>query len=202
MWEAWGEIIGDEKMVYGGKQSVLSTNFGQAFQPLFTDPPQAFFHQQASFIQGFIQEQFPDLQAGEDYAFFGFPPIDPQYATAVETAGDLVGLLRDTPQSRAFMQYIVTAEAQAFWTRGTGAMSANRSVPLDAYPDEMSRNAAQILQKAEIAVFDASDMMPSEMNTAFWSAIMSYAQNPAQLDSILANLERVRQEAYSVPQSR
>ena len=195
-WEAWGQIVGDERMVYGGKQSVLSTNFGQAVQPLFTDPPQAYFHQQASFIQGFIQDQFPDLQAGVDYSFFGFPPIDPQYANAIESAGDLVGLLRDTPQSRAFMQYIVTAEAQAFWTRGTGAMSANRSVPLEAYPDELSRNSAQILQQATIVVFDASDMMPSQMNTAFWSAIMSYVQDPGRLDSILSDLERVRQEAY------
>ncbi len=195
-WQAWGEIVGNEKMVYGGKQAVLSTNFGQAVQPLFSDPPHAFFLQQASFIQGFIHDQFPDLKPGEDYNFFGFPPVNPQYANAIESAGDLVGLLRDTPQSRAFMQYIVTAEAQAFWTRGTGAVSANRSVPLSEYPDDLSRNAAQILQKAQSVVFDASDMMPSQMNTAFWSAIMSYVQDPATLDRILADLEKVRQEAY------
>ncbi len=196
VWEAWGQIVADAKMVYGGKQYVLSTNFGQAFQPLFNDPPQAYFHQQASFIQGFIKDQFPDLVPAEDYNFFGFPAINPEYATAIESAGDLVGMLKDTPQARAFMQYIVTAEAQSYWTRGTGAMSANRSVGLEAYPDELSKNAARILQRAEVVVFDASDMMPGQMNTAFWSAVMSYVENPAGLDGILQNLEKVRQEAY------
>jgi hypothetical protein len=39
-------------------------------------------------------------------------------------------------------------------------------------------------------------MMPGKMNSEFWSAVMSYVENPAALDSILAGLERVRQEAY------
>jgi alpha-glucoside transport system substrate-binding protein len=196
VWEAWGRIVADNQMIYGGKQYVLSTNFGQAFQPLFADPPEAYFHQQASFIQGFIQEQFPDLQAGEDYSFFGFPSINPQFANSIESAGDLVGMLNDTPQAQAFMRYLSTAEAQAFWVRGTGAMSPNRTVAIEEYPDELSRNAAQILQRAEIVVFDASDLMPAEMNTAFWNAVMNYVENPNNLDSILSDLERVRQESY------
>jgi alpha-glucoside transport system substrate-binding protein len=75
-------------------------------------------------------------------------------------------------------------------------MSANRSVSLVFYPDVLSKAAAEILQKAEMVVFDASDMMPGKMNSEFWSAVLSYVENPAALDSILAGLERVRQEAY------
>lgn len=195
-WETWGEIVANPDMIYGGKQYVLSTNFGQAAAPLFMDPPRAYFHMQASFIQSFIKEQFPDLQPGEDFNFFGFPIIKTQYADAVEAAGDLVGMFNDTPQARAFIRYLTTPEAQSYWTSGTGALSANRNVSLVFYPDVLSRNAAQILQKAEIVVFDASDMMPGKMNNAFWSAIMSYVENPARLESILRNLEQTRREAY------
>jgi hypothetical protein len=39
-------------------------------------------------------------------------------------------------------------------------------------------------------------MMPGEMNTAFWSAVLDYIENPANLDSILKNLDKVRAEAY------
>lgn len=195
-WETWGEIVANSDMVYGGKQYVLSTNFGQAAAPLFIDSPGAYFHMQASFIQSFIKEQFPDLQPGEDFNFFGFPPIKPQYANAVEAAGDLVGMFNDTPQARAFIKYLTTPEAQSYWTSGTGALSANRNVSLVFYPDVLSRNAAQILQKADIVVFDASDMMPGKMNNTFWSAIMSYVENPARLDSILRNLEQTRRETY------
>lgn len=195
-WETWGEIVADPDMVYGGKQYMLSTNFGQAAAPLFLDPPQAFFHMQASFLQGFITEQFPDLVSGEDFNFFGFPEIDPQYADSLEAAGDLVGLFNDTPEARAFIRYLTTQQAQSFWTSGTGALSANRELSLVFYPDVLSKNAAAILQGAEIVVFDASDMMPGEMNNAFWSAVMSYVQNPGRLDSILRNLDQIRQDVY------
>jgi alpha-glucoside transport system substrate-binding protein len=195
-WETWGEIATNPNMVYGGKQYVLSTNFGQAAAPLFHDPPGAYFHMQASFIQSFILDQFPTLKPGEDFNFFGFPSINPAYTNAVEAAGDLVGIFNDTPQARAFIEYLTTPEAQSYWTSGTGALSANRNVSLVFYPDVLSKNAAEILRKADIVVFDASDMMPGEMNNDFWSAIMTYVQNPAKLDSILADLERTRRRAF------
>jgi alpha-glucoside transport system substrate-binding protein len=196
-WQTWGKIVSDPKMVYGGSQYVMSTNFGQAFIPLFQDPPQAYFHFQATFIQSFIQKQFPDLKPAEDFNFFGFPPIEQKYAKAVEIAGDLFGMFKKTSQSAALMQYLTTPEAQDFWVKPANGISPNRDVPLGDYPDSLSRNAAQILTSADIAVFDASDMMPGKMNTAFWSAIMSYLSDPGSLDSILAGLEKVRQEAYA-----
>jgi hypothetical protein len=59
---------------------------------LSSSPPKAYFHFQAtfiqSFIQSFIQKQFPDLKPVEDFNFFGFPPINPRYAKAVEIAGE------------------------------------------------------------------------------------------------------------------
>ena len=196
VWETWGQIVTNPRMVYGGKAFVLSTNFGQAVAPLFYDPPGAYFHMQASFIQSFILDQFPNLKTGEDFNFFGFPAIEPEYSKAIEAGGDLVGVFKDTPQARSFIRYLTTPEAQSYWTSGTGALSANRNVSLVFYPDVLSKEAAKILQKAEIVVFDASDMMPGEMNNAFWSAVMSYVQNPSNLDSILAQLERVRRRAY------
>ncbi len=78
----------------------------------------------------------------------------------------------------------------------SGALSANRNVSLEAYPDVLSRNAADILQQAENVVFDASDMMPGEMNNAFWGGVMEFVEDPTRLDSILQNLERVRSEVY------
>jgi alpha-glucoside transport system substrate-binding protein len=197
VWQTWGKIVADPKMVYGGGQYELSTNFGQAFVPLFQAPPQAYFHFQATFIQSFIQKQFPDLKPVDDFAFFGFPPIDPKYAKAVEIAGDLMGMFKNTPQAAAFMKYVTSADAQDFWVKPANGISPNRAVPLTDYPDPLSKNAAQILTSADIAVFDASDMMPSKMNTAFWSAIMNYLANPDQLDSILADLDKVRMDAYS-----
>ncbi|MGA2976705.1 MAG: ABC transporter substrate-binding protein [Spirochaetia bacterium] len=197
VWQTWGKIVADPKMVYGGSQYELSTNFGTAFTPVFQTPPAAYFHFQATFIQSFIQKQYPDLKPVDDFNFFGFPAINQQYAKAVEIAGDLFGMFKKTPQSTAFITYVTTAEAQDFWVKPANGISPNRAVPLSDYPDPLSKNAAQILTSADIAVFDASDMMPSKMNAAFWSAIMSYLANPDQLDSILSDLDKVRADAYS-----
>jgi len=196
-WQTWGRIVADPKMTYGGTQYELSTNFGSAFTPLFQNPPQAYYFLQATFIQSFIQKQFPDLKPVDDFNFFSFPPIDPKYGKGVEIAGDLVGMFKNTPQAATFIKYITTSDAQDFWVKAADGISPNRAVPIADYPDALSKNAAQILTSADIAVFDASDNMPSKMNAAFWSAILSYLANPDQLDSILAGLDKVRADAYS-----
>jgi len=195
-WQEWGKIVADPKMTYGGKQYELSTNFGAAFTPVFQPKPAAYFHFQATFIQSFIQKQYPNLKPGVDFDFFALPAAKPEFAKAAEIAGDLMGMFKKTPQSAAFIEYLTTAEAQAFWVKAANGISPNRKVALSDYPDALSKNAAQILTAADITVFDASDMMPSKMNTAFWSAIVSFVSDPGQLDDILAELESVRKDAY------
>ena len=77
-----------------------------------------------------------------------------------------------------------------------GALSPDRKVSLDDYPDPLSRRAAEILTSAEVARFDASDLMPEAVNAAFWKGTLDYVRAPYRLDAILQTLERVAQEAY------
>jgi len=195
-WELFGRIATSAKYAYGGADGVLSTNFGESPFPMFNDPPGCYLHHQATFIQDFIQKQFPNLKPGEDFDFFAFPPIDQGVPKAVEAAGDLLGMFRDTPQARSLIRYLTTPEAQVVWVKRGGALSPDRKVSLDAYPDPLSRRAAEILTSAEIARFDASDLMPEAVNAAFWKSTLDYIRTPSRLDTILQNLERVAQEAY------
>lgn len=193
--EFFGQVVADPAMAHGGKNFILSTNFGTAHAPLFQRPPRALFHHQASFIQGFIKEQFPELVAGQDFAFFGFPSIDPRFAKSVAGAGDCVVAFRASPQVASFLEFMASADGQRLWAP-TGALSTNRNVPLSAYADPLTREAAKILNESEIVVFDASDMMPPAMNEAFWAGIVSYVSDPGSLGRILADLERVRADSY------
>lgn len=195
-WEQFGRIAANPRFVHGGRQGVLATNFGESPFPLFTDPPGCFLHHQATFIQDFIQKQYPSLKPGEDFDFFAFPQMEPSIPAAVEGAGDLFGMFKDTPQARALIKYLTTPEAQAIWVKRGAALSANRKVSLDDYPDVLSRRAAEILTGAEVARFDASDLMPEAVNAAFWKGTLDYVQNPARLEEILGNIERTAQEAY------
>jgi alpha-glucoside transport system substrate-binding protein len=195
-WQYFGQIVADPGMAYGGAAYINSTNFGNAPAPLFQKPPKAYFHMQASFIQSFILDQFPGLKPTQDFDFVPFPSIDPKYAKAVEGGADIVAAFKSSAQVKAFMNYFASAEAQSFLAAGTGALATNRNLSLVFYPDALTKRAADILNKSEIVVFDASDMMPSEMNAAFWKASVDYVADPASLDSILANLDKVRQSAY------
>ncbi|HZT08322.1 MAG TPA: ABC transporter substrate-binding protein [Chloroflexota bacterium] len=196
-WQSWGQIVADPRMVFGGRQGMLATNFGDAGTPMFGDPPRCYLHHQASFITSFFLQANPGLNPVDDFDFFPFPDIDSQYAGAVEAAGDLFGMFKDTPQARALVKYLSTPQAQAIWVKRGGAISPNRQVPLTDYPDPLSTRSAQLLTGARTVRFDASDLMPDAMNTAFWKAILDYVNNPDSLDSILSTLDSVRTSAYA-----
>lgn len=195
-WQTFGRFAANPRVVFGGRQGVLSTNFGESPFPMFTTPPRCYLHHQATFIQDFIQKQFPQLKPVEDFAFVEFPAINPSISKAVVAAGDIFGMFRDTPQARALMRWLVTPQAQAIWVRRGGALSANRRVSLDAYPDALSREAARILTTAEVVRFDGSDLMPEAVNSAFWKGTLDYVGNPSQLDQILRRIEQIARRAY------
>lgn len=195
-WQRFGQIVANPKNVYGGTPAVLATNFGQAPFPMFAAPPGCYMHLQATFIQDFIHKQYPQLRPGRAVAFFAFPSIAPAYATDVEVAGDLVGMFNDTPQARALIRYLATAAAQEIWVKRGAALSPNSGVPLSAYPDSLSRRAAEMLVTSGAARFDASDMMPQAVTDAFYKATLDYVRDPARLTEILGRLEQVSRENY------
>jgi alpha-glucoside transport system substrate-binding protein len=198
-WQTWGQIVANPKMVYGGANSMLTTNFGDVGNPLFTSPPGCYMVHQASFISGFFTSNNKGVTA-QDFNFFPFPPFKTGEPKSTEMAGDLLAMFNSTPQSQALIKYLSTPEAQSIWAGiGGGYLSPNKDVPLSVYPDQLSKKAAEILTTAQVAVFDASDQMPQQLNQAFYKGILNYVQDPSSLDSVLQNLDSVRQSAYTSP---
>jgi len=192
-WELFGEIARCEECVYGGTTGVLATNFGDSPAPMFDEPPGCYLHRQASFITGFFPE---GVVAGEDYDFFPFPPIDPAYGTPVLGGADLIVMFNDTPQARAFMQYLATPEPQEIWAAKGGFLSPNKRVSLDVYPDDLTRKMAKMVVEAEVFRFDASDLMPAAVGSgSFWKGTLDYVSG-VDLDTVLAAIEASAVEAY------
>jgi len=183
---------------YGDANSIISTNFGKAGDPLFKTPPGCLFHHQASFITSFFEKDNPSIKAGTDYKFFLEPDINTQYAGAVTGGGDLLGMFNDTPQAEALMKYLISPAAQSIWPgiQGSGAISGSKSVDVSVYPDDITKAAAKDLANAKIFRFDGSDAMPAAMSDAFLKAIEDFTKDQSKLDSILANLDTVQQSAY------
>lgn len=193
-WELFGEIARCEECVYGGTTGVLATNFGDSPAPMFDTPPGCYMHRQASFITGFFPE---GVVAFEDYDFFPFPPIDPKFGTPALTAGDFIVMLNNTPMVRKLMEYLASPKPQEIWAGiGVGYISANKRVDLAAYPDDLTRKMAKMLVEAEVARFDASDLMPAAVGAgSFWTGTLDYVGGK-DLDAVLEAIEASAVEAY------
>ncbi len=190
--ETYGRWASDPQYVKGGPDGAISTIFQNGGDGLFDGT--CYLHHQASFITGL--GAFADKEAGTDYDFFMFPEIEHD---AVIAAGDLFGMFNDTEQARELLQYLTTAEAQGIWVARGGALSPNRDVDLESYPDDISRKSAEALINAEIVEFDASDLMPAEMiegQGGFYETVLNYMRSPDQLPQLLEEADATRESAF------
>jgi alpha-glucoside transport system substrate-binding protein len=187
----FGQVV---QKTAGGGNGIVSTSFQNGGNGLFANPPTCKFHHQASFMSDFLVNN-AKAKAG-DFDFFVMPDINSQYAGAITGAGDLFGMFKDTPQARSLIDYLLTAQAQEIWVKRGGFLSANKNVPVSAYPDEANKKSADILQKAKAFRFDGSDLMPGAMTDAFNKAMVSLAQDPSKIDSILQGLDTTQKDAY------
>jgi len=187
---AYGQVVAEDA-VFGGVRGALTSYFARAGDPLFTDPPGCLFLHQGSFMTTFLDAA---ASPAPTYDFMPFPDIDPKWAGALIGAGDLFGMLTDTPESRALIRYLVTADAQSIWVGRGGALSGNFLV--NTYPNDIAEREAALLARATIFRFDASDSMPDDMGRAFWQAVLDYTDDQTRLDSILRGLDSVRAMAY------
>lgn len=180
---------------FGGGTNAVATKFQTAGDPLLADPPGCAFFQQASFMSG--EGAFAAKKAGIDFSAFPFPAINPDYANAIEGAGDLFGMFHATDAAKSLMKYLVTADAQNIWVKRGGALSANKNAA--DYPDAFSKAQGEAVAAAEQFVFDGSDLMPSAMNAAFWQHMVSLTAGSETVDEALAALQTVAEDAYASP---
>ncbi len=194
--EIFGEIARSNNYVYGGPNAVLTIPFGDSADALFTDPPNAYMHRQATFIKGFMLEHFPDLIPGEDFDFFPFPSIKEEYGTPALGAADMLAMFNDTPEARAFMEYIASAQAQEIWVGELGKLAPNQNVDPGVYPDDITRKAADFLGEASVFRFDGSDLMPAAVGSgSFWTGILDYVSGE-NLANVLMQIEASALDAY------
>lgn len=207
-WQEWGRIVGVAEMVQGGPAAALLTNFRDAGFPLATGNAGCVLEHQASFMLGFYQDHL-DARRGRPATFpppvdfFPFPAFnDPEPAVLV--SADLAGMFHDTPQARRLMAYLATTEAQRImpeWTDGR-TFSANTEVyagagtafrgdapELAAVVDDI---ADRLTDGSRPLCFDASDLMPAPMRTAFYHAVLQYVHEPSELGRLLGELDQIR----------
>jgi len=196
-WQHFGQIVHGNHYINGAPQSILATDFTSATYPPYQSPPTASTVYLGDFAAGFITKQFSGIAAGTGYNFFPFPTISAQYAGSVTGGADLVTALKNNGAVKQLVAYLATAQPQQIWVQKGGFTSVNKSVPLSAYPDSVTKAAAQQLASAAFFRFGADDLMPSQVEDAFWAGTLQYIQNAGSLDSVLSGIESTAAQAYS-----
>ncbi len=193
----FGQIVAGKHYINGAPQSILATGFQDASYLPFDTPPAAYMYYLGDFTEGFIATQFPKAVPGTDFNFFPFPVINQQYAGALTGGADVVVALTNNNAVKQLMQYLATPDAQAIWVKRGGFTATNSQVPTSDYPNAVSGASAKALAAAPIFRFGADDLMPSQVEDAFWKGVLTYIGDPSQLNSVLTTIEGVAATAYT-----
>jgi alpha-glucoside transport system substrate-binding protein len=182
-----GDIFLNDKLVNGGRASIVTTAFGDAPKAMFTDPPKCWLHRQGNFITSF----FPaDAKPGVDYDVFYLPGLDPAYGSPVLVAGDIWAAFEDRPEVMAVMEYFTKGEHLKVWVQSGGAIAPQLDSDLAWYGDDITRFVAKTILEADSVRFDASDLMPGAVGSgAEWKEFTSWISGKVDLDTALKNID-------------
>lgn len=193
----FGEIVfgeaGGTPFVFGGNENIASTDFRDAPDPMFNDPPNCYMHRQATFIPAFFPED-QGLEPITDYNFFPFPDIEGNSGALI--AGGLGAVFNNRPEIKDFLDNYTSPEVQCLIGSGDATqISANVNVDVEnCYGNEIIQQAAGVIQQAlndGVARFDASDLMPPAVGSGeFWNGMNNYTNNgPDNLDEVMQAID-------------
>lgn len=187
-YELYGKWAMDPQYTVGGATGTLETSFRDAIYLPFSDPPEAMMVKQSGFAGGEVQTQFPDLQYGVDYDFFGFPG-----AQGVQGGSDWMFAFSDAPAVQAVFAYLSSDLGGQNWAAAGFALTPNLA-GADSYIDPQLQKQGAILAAAQGFTPDIGDTIPGGFGSAEFEAIVNYL-NGADLQGELDRLAQIQAEA-------
>lgn len=181
----------------GGIPGILETSFVDSIGQVFGPDPVAEMIFEGGFV-GLIAmtDVNRNLKPGVDIDFFGFPQVDPQFGDPVVGGGDTAVMFVDSPEARAFLQFLITKEA-ADILAAANTISPNRQVDPAKFQNPLTRKEYEQLANAKTFVFDGSDLAPSALGGDYlFSQLRKLVQYPNDVDEIAQELENFAKTVY------
>ena len=192
------EVLGDDATIAGGRSRALQTDFATSAESVFSDPPKAAMIIEGDFVPAAVAGK-TELEPGTGYGVFPFPSVDGSGAMVVG-GGDSLVTFKQTPASKALIEYLATPEAAAIWARRGGFSSPNENVSPDVYPDDISRRIATAIAEAETFRFDMSDLAPAKFGgtpgQGEFKLLQDLLAEPDSVDETAAALEAAAAKAF------
>ncbi|MDP3890506.1 ABC transporter substrate-binding protein [Nocardioides sp.] len=189
--EEFGKLAKGDGNVLGGERGILNTGFADAMTPAFREEPRCYLHRQGNFATGFYPDE---VQADLDnqVGIFVFPPFDGGYqGQPILGGGDLAALFNgNDEEAMEVMRFLASDEFGAEWAATGGWLSPHRTFDADNYPDETTRQIAEIASEADVFRYDASDLMPKEVGSGtFWTSMVQWMDGSKTSQEAAADIE-------------
>lgn len=196
--ETMGDLFSDETLV-GDADTALQVDFPSSVSNVFSDSPDSAIVYEGSFVAGEITDS-SDYEIGDDARWFPFPAVGDSPESVVG-GGDVGVQFNDDEATEAFMTFLSSPKAASTMVSTGSFESANKSMDLDAYPDENSREVGEaIVEAGDNFRFDMSDQAPSEFGATVgsgeWKILQDFLKDPSDPEATAEELEDAADEAY------
>jgi ABC-type glycerol-3-phosphate transport system substrate-binding protein len=182
------QIIGDPS-ISGSRLSSARTTFPRSVRDVFGSDPKAAMVFEGDFVSSFL----PHTESGENARFFNFPGMRPEKSAPIEVGGDVAVVLTSSPAAQKLEAFLASPAAAEVWIRQGGFISANRGVPVSAYPSDLLRRLSRRLVDAQSVRFGLSDQEPAAFGSdpyqGMWSIFQAFLAHPDEKTKVTQRLE-------------
>ncbi len=156
------EVLND-KYVVGGIQAAVGRAWTDAIAQVFKPTPEAATFYEGGFVGGIAMGQTnKDLVVADTIDWYPFPKIN-NTDEVTTFGGDVIGALTDSDGAKAFLQYIITPDANKVWASTGAIVSPHKGVGTDSYPNDLVKREATSLTSASAIRYDGSDLLPANI---------------------------------------
>ena len=145
--------------------------------------------QQASFYSSMFPAGTTFGATGDADAFY-LPPTNDKFGKPIMGGGEFP-VAFSTKKEVGFVQDYLSSPVYGIErAKAGGWTSANTGIPLSAYSDPVLKVvAAQLQNKSGAIVFDASDLMPTAVNGAFWKEMTKFYAEGKSMKDVAAAID-------------
>ena len=176
--------------VFGGRKSVVSTNFGVAMNPMFQDPPKCFLHRQGNFItqKGFLTEKVRQ-NLDQEVGVFQLPGTDAS-SKPLLVGGDMAAAFSNDEDTKKALEFMSSPDFKFSNIATSTWLSAVKAFDLSNYPDETTKTVAKLAYESTESRFDGSDTMPGAVGAgSFWKDMTAWVSGQKSLDEALKDID-------------
>ncbi|AQP43714.1 ABC transporter substrate-binding protein [Tessaracoccus flavus] len=181
--ERYGELATPENVI-GGNDGIINTPFSDAMNPAFSETPGCYMMRQGNFAIGFFPPEIAS-NLDEEIGIFVFPRDEEGYdGQPMLGGGDLAAAFSYDADTIAVMEFLSSDQFGGPWAEAGGWLSPHTTFDTSLYPNETTRQIAELAVSSDVFRYDGSDVMPREVGSgSFWTEMVAFQSGKSAQDT-------------------